>query len=277
MATTASTTDQAQAAAVKVAEHPVLEALTRAGFIGHGVMHLLLAWLAVQIAFGRPAPEGDQSAALATLVAQPLGRLLVIAIAVGLGAMALWQTLEALVGHRGERGGIRTAERLLSAGRTVVYAYFAVTAIKIVQNARASSANSQQALASRLLASGGGRVVVFLLGAAVVIGGAGLVWYGATRHFKKHLEFGAATGPARRLVTGIGSVGYIGKGVAYAIAGGLLAAAAVTYDVDKARGLDSALRTLAGQPYGTFLLLLVAFGLATFGTFAVLQAKYRKV
>jgi len=275
--TTGSATDQAQAAAEKVHQHPILEALARAGFVGYGVMHLLVAWLAVQIAFGRPAPEGDQSGALATLAAQPMGRLSVIAIAIGLAAMALWQMLEALVGHRGERGGVRTAERLLSVGRTLVYAYFAVTAVKVVQNAGASSADSQQALATRLLASGGGRVVVFLLGAAIAIGGAGLIWYGATRHFSKHLNFGGAATEAQRLVTGIGTVGYLGKGVAYAIAGVLLSAAAVTYDVDKARGLDAALRTLAAQPYGTVLLLFVALGVATFGLFALLQAKFRKV
>jgi len=275
--TTGSATDQAQAAAEKVHEHPVLEALARAGFVGYGVMHLLVAWLAVQIAFGRPAPEGDQSGAMATLAAKPLGRWLVIAIAVGLAAMALWQVLEALVGHRAERGGVRTAERFLSAGRTIVYAYFSVTAVKVVQNAAASSADSQQALAARLLSSGGGRIVVILAGAAVAIGGAGLIWYGATRHFEKHLTFGAAGADARHLVTGIGTVGYIGKGVAYAIAGVLLCAAAVTYDVDKARGLDAALRTLAAQPYGNVLLLLVALGVATFGLFALLQAKFRKV
>jgi len=275
--TTGSVTDQAQAVAEQVHRHPVLEALTRAGFVGYGVMHLLVAWLAVQIALGRPAPDGDQAGAMSTLAAQPFGHGLVIATAVGLGAMTLWQCLEALVGHRGERGRMRAAERLLSAGRTVVYGYFALTAAKVAQNAGASSADSQQALATRLLGGDGGRVLVVLLGLGLTGLGVGLIWYGATRHFEKHLDFGSTATDARHVVNGIGTVGYLGKGLAYGIAGVLLSAAAVTYDADKARGLDAALRTLAGQPYGTVLLLLIALGVATFGVFALLQAKFRKV
>jgi len=57
----------------------------------------------------------------------------------------------------------------------------------------------------------------------------------------------------------------------------LLVSAAVTYDPDKARGLDAALRTLAAQPYGGFLLAVVALGIAAFGVFCFIQARYRKV
>jgi hypothetical protein len=275
--TTNAAADQARAAATEVAEHPVLEALARLGFVGYGVMHLLLAWLGLQIAFGRPAADGDQSGALRTLAGQPYGRVLVLAVGVGLAAMALWQVLEALVGHRAERGRVRTAERLLSVGRTAAYTYFATLAFKVVQNAGASSADSQQATTARLLGEPGGRWLVVLIGVALAGLGAGLVWYGVTKHFDKHLTHERMSASMRRMVGRIGTAGYTGKGVAYGIAGILIAAAAVTYDVDKARGLDAALRELAGQPYGPILLCLVALGLAMFGVFGLLQSRYRKI
>ena len=53
--------------------------------------------------------------------------------------------------------------------------------------------------------------------------------------------------------------------------------AAVTYDPNKARGLDAALKTLAGHAYGVWLLVLIALGFAAFGVFCFAQAKYRKV
>src|SRR4051812_42944202 len=96
-----------------------LEGLTRAGLVGYGVLHLAVAWLAVQIATGQPAAEGDQSGAFGVLAAQPLGRFLVWAIATGLAAMALWQLTEALVGHLDDDGGRRVAERVVSLLRTV--------------------------------------------------------------------------------------------------------------------------------------------------------------
>jgi hypothetical protein len=275
--TTNAAADQARVAATRVARHPGLEALARIGFVGYGVVHLLVAWLGMQIAFGQPAADGDQAGALRTLAGQPFGRVLVLTVGVGLGAMALWQALEALVGHRADRGRTRTAERLLSVGRTAAYTYFAVLAFKVGQDVGASSADSQQVMTARLLASSGGRALVVVLGLALAVLGAFLVWYGATKHFDKHLAHDRMSASMRRAVGRIGTVGYTGKGVAYGVAGILLAGAAVTYDVAKARGLDAALRELAAQPYGPALLCLVALGLAMFGVFCILQARYRKI
>ena len=55
-----------------------------------------------------------------------------------------------------------------------------------------------------------------------------------------------------------GRVGYVAKGVALAILGGLVIAAVVTADPEKAGGLDAALRTVGEQPFGQVLLVLTA-------------------
>ena len=78
-----SLTRTVEATASRTADSRWLEVLTRAGFIGYGLVHLLFAWLALQIAFGRSADDGDQSGALRTLAAQPLGKVLVVATGVG--------------------------------------------------------------------------------------------------------------------------------------------------------------------------------------------------
>ena len=65
--------------------------------------------------------------------------------------------------------------------------------------------------------------------------------------------------------------------VAYAIAGVLFVFAAVNYDPEKARGLDAALKTLAGYSWGVWLLVLIAAGIAAFGVYCIAQAKYRKI
>ena len=90
------------------------EAVIRVALVGYGILHLAVAWLAVQIATGRPAAEGDQSGAFHLLAGQPLGRFLVWAIALGLVAMAAWQLLEAAVGHGDDRGMRRDVERAVS-------------------------------------------------------------------------------------------------------------------------------------------------------------------
>jgi hypothetical protein len=254
----------------------LLEWLTRAGFIGYGLVHLLLAWLALQIAFGTPAADGDQSGALRELAAQPFGSALVIAIAIGFVAMAIWQAFEAAIGHRSEQGNRRTLERIASVGRVLVYGYFAWTCFKVNKGATAGGDQQQQSAAD-LMASSGGRLAVGIAGVGLAALGVGLAVYGWREEFKRHLNLGQMPTAMRRNSVLLGKAGYLAKGVAYGIAGVLLAVAAYNFDPDKARGLDSALHALAEQPFGTLLLAVVALGIAAFSVFCFVQAKYRKV
>ncbi|MDG4788337.1 DUF1206 domain-containing protein [Micromonospora sp. WMMD1102] len=272
-----SATSTAGASATRAANSKPLEILTRAGFLGYGLVHLLFAWLALQIAFGKPAADGDQSGALATLAAQPLGKFLVGAVGIGLLAMAIWQAFEAAVGHQEYRGRERTVERVTSVGRTLFYLYFAWTSYQVVQHASASSADKQQAMTEQLMSSSGGRFLVGLIGLAVAALGAGLVWYGAVKKFERHLKTGQMSPQTRKLARRLGVAGYVAKGVAYGIAGLLVLTAAINYDPERARGLDGALHTLREQAFGSILLTLMALGIAAFALYCVVQAKYRKV
>jgi hypothetical protein len=267
----------AESTASRAANSRWLELLARAGFIGYGIVHLLFAWLALQIAWGGSSEEGDQSGAMQKIAEQPMGKFLVIAIGIGLAAMAIWQLLEALVGHTADRGKERVVERVASAGRAIVYAYFAFTAFKVFNGAGASSADSQQNTTEGLLGSTGGRWLVALAGLALAGLGVGLVIYGVVKRFEKHLKTGLMSPSTRKLSRRLGIAGYSAKGVAYGIAGLLFVVAAVTYDPEKARGLDAALTELRDQPYGQILLTLIALGIAAFGVFCFVQSKYRKV
>lgn len=271
-----SLTSNAEATAARTANSRWLELLARAGFIGYGVVHLLFAWLALQIAFGNPAAEGDQSGALRTLAAQPLGKFLVGAIAVGMLAMAIWQALEASVGHRSE-GRDRTKERLLSAARTVVYLWLAWTAYKVVSNANSDSASQQEELTARLMQSSGGRWLIGLAGLVLAGIGVGMAIYGIKKKFLKRLKTGEMSPGALQLARRLGVAGYAARGAAFAVTGLLVVLAAVNYDPEKARGLDTALRTLRDQSYGPILLALIALGIAAFGVYCFLQSRYRKV
>jgi hypothetical protein len=105
----------------------------------------------------------------------------------------------------------------------------------------------------------------------------GLVVYGLTKRFEKNLQTFRMSPRTLRLTRRLGVAGYSAKGVAFGITGLLVIVAAVTYDADKSRGLDGALRTLREQSYGAILLTLVALGITAFGVFCFVQARYRKV
>lgn len=253
----------------------LLVVLTRVGFIGYGLLHLAVAWLALQIALGHPTEEGDQSGALRVLVRQPFGRPLLVAITVGLAAMAVWQLLEAAIGHQQEKH--RTAERIASLGRAVIYAALGVTAARVAGGSATSSASQQQNATAGILAHPAGRWLVALAGLAVIALGVGMVIYGARRGFERRLRIAQMSAKTRKAAVRLGQLGYIAKGIAFGIVGILLAGAALRHNAAQSRGLDAALRTLAGKPYGELLLVLIAAGFAAFGVYCFFQAKYRKV
>lgn len=266
----------AKRGARKAADSGALKSLARFGFLASGVIHALLAWLALQIAFGSPPEEGDQSGAFQFLVGQPLGKFLLGAVAVGLTALALWQVAAAAVGHTDEEEGRkRTVQRVFSAGRAIVYGVLALQAFKTVFGAGSSSAQKQESATSGLLASTGGRWLVAVIGLAVLGFGIGMAVYGIMTKFERKL--GGMSQRTRRAVLLLGRSGYASKGAAFAIVGLLLLVAAVRRDASQSRGLDQALRTLAAQPFGPWLLAAVAAGFLAFGVFCFFQARYRKV
>ncbi|GGJ78538.1 hypothetical protein GCM10010123_05630 [Pilimelia anulata] len=258
----------------RVARHPAITRTARAGLVGFGLVHLLIAWLAVLIALGRPAPEGDQSGALHQLAAQPAGVWLVGAVALGLAALVVWQATTALAGPYRARAG-EWGRRAIAAGRAVVYGAAAGTALGVLRHARPSSAAQQQTATARLMEAPGGRVFVGAAGVVVAAIGLGMLGYGVLRRYERKLDTGRMPRPVRRLTAVAGVAGYGAKGVAYGVAGVLVLLAAVHFDPGRSRGLDAALRTLAAQPAGAWLLGAVALGFACYATVCVIQSRYR--
>jgi hypothetical protein len=272
-----SATSHARSSASRAADSKPLEYLTRGGFVCYGVIHLLFAWVTLQLAFGNSSQESDQSGAFRSLASQPFGKTLVIIVVVGMVALALWQAFAAILGESGQEGKQAVAERVISGIRTIVYLSFAWAGVRVVTGASSSQSSSQKSGASMMMDHTGGRWLVGLVGLVVIGVGVGLAIYGLKKSFQKHLNTRQMSRSVRKTTRRLGMAGYTAKGLAYAIAGVLVVVAAVTYDPDKARGLDVALKTLAGQSYGPWLLGLIAVGIAAFGVFCFSQAKYRKV
>jgi hypothetical protein len=251
----------------------------RAGYVAYGVIHLLVAWVAVQLAFGGSGGKSaDTSGAFAELGSSAIGKVLLVVLVLGLALLAVWKITEAVLGPDTGGSGRRSVwTRIGSGGQAVVFAALAVSAGRFAFGGGSSSASSkQQGATTQLMGLPGGPVWVVLLGLVVVGVGIGLVVYGLTRKFAKKLDLGRLRVRTRRVVRGLGAVGYAAKGVAYGVVGVLLVVAGATYDPSKSRGLDGAIRTVAQQPYGKVLLVVVAAGIACFGVFCFVRARHQR-
>jgi hypothetical protein len=244
--------------------------------VAYGVVHLLVAWLAVQVAVGDLDGGGvgkaDKTGALQSISANAGGKVLLWLVAVGLAVSALWQLFTALTGDRGGR-----LHRAVHLGEAVLFGYLSFTAGKLAVGSPASSTDQAQlGLVGTLLSQPWGKPVVVVLGLAIIVAGVFVVRHGVTRSFMREQDLSKADSSVRKGVRWLGQVGYIALGTVYGLAGVLVVVAAVRTEPAKATGLDVALKTLAAQPYGTVLLLLVAAGLAAFAVFTLFDARYRR-
>jgi hypothetical protein len=256
-----------------------LEHLARIGLLAYGVVHVLVAWLALQLAWGGGGESADQSGAMQTVSESPVGKPLLWVIAVGMIALAVWQAAEVLRWRHGWSASGKTRTKALKKSgkaivKAVIYGALAVLAIRFATGSGQSSSSQQQQTAAGVFGWPAGRWLVAAAGLVLIAVGAYHVYKGVTKRFLKEIDTTDCSRSALQLVTRLGQVGFPGKGVALAAVGGLLTYAAITFDPAKATGLDGALHTILALPFGQILLTLVALGIAAFGAYCFVRARY---
>ncbi len=241
--------------------------------MAYGVVHLLIAWLAFQLALGDNQGAPSNQGAMHRLARESFGEVLIWAIAVGMFCLVLWRLLEAVVGHRDEKDEKkRWLNRAGSLGKAVVYAAVGSSAIKVAVGA--GSSGSERSAVAELMDLPAGQWLVGLVGAGIVGYGANLVRRGLTDAFEEHLTAEGKSGEIGTAYLWLGKVGHVAKGVAIGIVGGLFVYAAASHEPKKSGGLDEALRTVLEQPFGPLLLGAIALGLGCYGLFCLARARH---
>src|SRR5829696_8575062 len=277
MASAGETGQRAARTAQQAADSKWIQRTARVGLAARGLVYVLIGILAFQIAFVNRAKEADQQGAFQTLAQNGFGKAVLWLAILGFVGYGLWQASEAVWGHRTERDDRkRTASRVESAVKAVIYLVLAVVAVRVVTGSSSGGQGSEQVTA-KLLQLPGGQLLVGVAGVVIVATAVVLAWRGLRTKFEEHLNLSELGPGARSAVIGLGKVGYIARGIVFALVGILVVAAAVTFDPDKARGMDAALRQVAAQPYGPWLLSLMALGLMCFGAYSLAESRYRRL
>ncbi|HVV11766.1 DUF1206 domain-containing protein [Amycolatopsis sp.] len=263
----------------RVRNSKVAQVAGRAGMACWGLVHLVVAYLAVQVAFGDSGQEADQRGAFEEIGSSSGGQVVLWVLAVGLFAFGLWQFLLAATGYGWvSKKGERTRKRIGSAVRGVAVIALGVTAVRLVVGGGSGTGGdqTQQEFTAKLLSLPAGPFLVAVAGAVVLGVAIAAVVKGVRKSFLADLDMSDLPSGTRSTVTWLGRVGYIAKGVVFAVIAVLLAYAALRSDARAAGGLDKALRTLAAQPFGVVLLVVVALGLAAFGVYCFAAARAHK-
>lgn len=270
---TSSTARSARQVGQQARHSDGLDVAVRFGMVVYGVVHLVIAWLALQLALGDRSGSPSSTGALSELASQPLGAAVVWAVAAGLALLVLWRLLDAVLGHRSDEPADRWKHRGADVAKAAIYGALSFSAVKVALGS-GSSGGSSDTLTARVMGWPGGQWLVGAVGLAVVGYAAGLAWRGLSEKHAEELAAEGRTGQDGRAYLLLGKVGYVAKGAAIAVVGVLFVYAAATHEPRRSGGLDQALREVLQQPFGPWLLGAIALGIGCYGLFCLARARH---
>lgn len=270
--------DTVQRAGARARESTWLGVGIRVGMVAYGAVHLLVGFLAVQLALGEKKGSVSSTGALAQLAQEPYGTILLWVIGLGMLVLVLWRALEAVLGPRDEGMDETAWGTRASAGlKAVIYAVLGLSALQVAtsDDTGGKGGGSRSTMTGTVMEWPGGQWLVALAGLAVIGYAVFQAWTGLSEKHSEKLAHEGRSGDAGRAYLLVGKLGYLAKGVALFLVGGLVALAGLTHSSRQASGgLDQALRSLLDERYGPWLVGLVGAGLGCYGLFCFARARH---
>ena len=124
------------------------------------------------------------------------------------------------------------------------------------------------------MASPVGHWAIGLIGLAVIAGGVHQIIAGFNNSFDKQFQTYAMNAEEVKIATQLGRFGTATRGFIFALIGVLMCLAVYQSSSNQIIGIDTVLKTILSQPFGIWLLGLVAVGLIAFGIYSMLSAAW---
>jgi hypothetical protein len=256
-----------------------LNALARIGLVAKGVSFALVGILAIKLAVASGGEATSRQGALQSLAQQSFGKFLLILLALGFAAYALWRFAQTFFDKNDVGKGVKgLAKRAGYFGSGTIYAILTYSTVKIISGAAEQSQNQKaQKTTATVLSWPAGKWIVGAAGLVLIGVGLWSGYRGIEKKFLKDWMTEKMSAAAQSWGSRAGVVGLVGWMVVFALIGTFLVKAAHDYNAREAIGLDGVLQKLANHSYGSWLLGIVAAGLLVYAVFCLFEARYRKV
>ena len=256
-----------------------LEPIARAGYASKGFVYFLIGILAVMAAFNLGGRIAGPQEALQSLQPKAFGKAMLAVVGVGLCCYAVWRMAQAIYDPDGK--GKKPKGLVMRAGyfgSGIIHGLLAWAVFEMITGGSGSAgATDEQGLTARLMSQPLGIWLVGLVGLIIAGIGSYHIFRGITGRFKKRLNFSSLSEKTRALFCRTCQFGLIARGFVFCITAWFFIRSALNYNPQEAGGLPEALAFVAAQSYGPWLLAAMGLGLAAYGIYAFVEARFRRI
>lgn len=261
---------------------PWMRAFTRFGYAAHGIVYLAVGALAVMVATGNGhGVRIGKKGALHELHDKPFGQVLLAIVAAGLLAYAAWKAVRAILDPEHEATGLAGAgKRIGWAFGAIVHGALVVYALGLIDGRMSGGSEIGRPR------SWSAHIMAWDPVGPWLVGGLGAIFLGVAvwqihcavvSKLGDQLDLRSLGRATRRIVVDVSRVGIAARGVVYGLVGTGLVVAAFRADSRHVQDASEALDRLRHVAYGEVLLLVVAVGLAAYGVYGLIEARFRRI
>jgi hypothetical protein len=259
----------------------ILERVARVGIVAKAVVYLGIGLLATGAALRLGGAVTGTSGVFSFLLHQPLGRVLLGALALGLLAYTVWLAVQAILDPDGNGTSFvglvnRFGQVVTALAQLALSLEGARLAIGLRSVLSGTVEVSNESLVAQGLRVPFGVQLVGLVGLVLVGVAVSQMYRALAGDVRRDWRLGGL-GDGGVWAVRIGRFGLAARAVVLGVGGWLVFQAARGYDPSRAGGIGAVLRTLAGFYSSGWLLGLVALGLVAYGIFGLVEARYRVI
>lgn len=258
---------------------PWVRRFGRFGYMTIGIVYGMIGILAALAAFGPRGEMTGTSGVLQSISEIPFGEIALWIIGIGLFGYILWVFILAIKDPNNVgtdvQGLIKRAGYFISG---VIYANLSYGAIKLASHTgNAGNSESEKNVSIKLLEQPFGIWLVGIVGAIIIGCGVFELYSGIKEKFMSEFKTYEMNGMERNVARITGKIGLISRGTVISMIGFFFIRTAYTNNSEESKGFGGALTELANQPFGKFLLAMVAIGLILYGLHQIILGRYQSM
>lgn len=254
------------------------------GFFTKGMVYLLVGALTLLATFNLGGSISSSNNVVRFLIGLPFGEVLVGTTSLGLLAYSFWRFYEIILVQKDKseekfQGGFKMLRYLYSGIFYITIAYsFAKPLINSWRDLGVVPGQDQngeeKAALWEMLNHDWGKILLWAL--AILIAGQALqqFYISYKAGFMQKIDNYPQVKYEYDLIRKMGRLGYVARGVVFGILSFFVVKVILSHNANAYKGTQGALEYLLSFTYGTFLLAIVALGLACYGIFHIMVARH---